>query len=333
MMMHFQNPWLLLLAPVAVILIFMADRGQRPPAVRFTTGRIISSAGTTLRTILSRRLMILRLVAAVLIVIAIARPQEMLEKSFMETEGVDIVLAIDTSTSMLAEDFKLRGRRANRLDVVKSVVNEFIGNRKSDRIGIVVFAARPYIVSPMTLDYGWLMQNLERVKIGMIDDGTAIGSGLSVALKRLRDSAARSKVVILLTDGRNNAGRISPLTAAEAAKALGIKVYTIGAGSRGPVPYPVKDMFGNTVYRPVRIDIDEETLWKIAEKTGARYFRATDTDSLRDIYKEIDRLEKSRIEERGYVRYRELFHLFLVPALVIVAAETVLARTYLRRIP
>jgi Ca-activated chloride channel family protein len=332
-MMQFQNPWLLLLAPVSVALIIVAWQRQRPLSIRFSTGRIAASTGTTFRTVLSKRLIILRIIAAVLIAVAIARPQEMLEESFIETEGVDIVLAIDTSTSMLAEDFKLSGKRANRLDVVKSVVNEFIGNRKSDRIGIVAFAARPYIVSPMTLDYGWLMRNLERVRIGMIEDGTAIGSGLSVALKRLRDSGVKSKVVILLTDGRNNAGRISPLTAAEAAKALGIKVYTIGAGSRGPVPYPVKDMFGNTVYRPVRIDIDEETLQKIAEKTGARYFRATDTDSLREIYREIDRLEKTKIEERGYVRYRELFHLFLIPALIILTAEIALGRTYLRRLP
>jgi Ca-activated chloride channel family protein len=198
---------------------------------------------------------------------------------------------------------------------------------------MVAFASEAYSVAPLTLDYGWLIGNLERVKIGMIEDGTAIGSGLSTSLNRLKDREARGKVVILLTDGRNNAGSISPLTAAEAAAALNIKVYTIGAGTKGLAPYPAQDFFGNTVYRQVKIEIDEETLRKIAEKTGAQYFRATDTESLRTIYDEIDRLEKTPVEEKGYRDYRELFPSFLVPGLVLVLVEVLLRHTLLRRVP
>ncbi|MDD5691502.1 MAG: VWA domain-containing protein, partial [Candidatus Omnitrophica bacterium] len=241
--------------------------------------------------------------------------------------------AIDCSTSMLAEDFRLGGQRQNRIEVVKSVVKDFIMGRKNDRIAIVAFASRAYTVCPLTLDYGWLLDNLERVKTGLVEDGTAIGSGIATSLNRLKDAKAKSKVVILLTDGRNNTGKISPLTAAEAAKALKIKVYTIGAGSKGPVPYPVKDFFGNTVYQPVQIDIDEDTLIKIAEMTGAKYFRATDTESLRKIYKEIDSLEKTDIEESGYLEYNELFNVFLILALVFLLSDIVLSNTVLRKIP
>jgi Ca-activated chloride channel family protein len=257
----------------------------------------------------------------------------MLQESKIESEGIDIVLAIDTSTSMLAEDFELGGKRENRLEVVKEVVREFITQRNSDRIGIVAFASRAYTVSPLTLDYGWLMQSLERVKIGMIEDGTAIGSGLSSALNRLKDTTAKGKVVILLTDGRNTAGRISPITAAEDAAALDIKAYTIGAGTKGLAPYPAQDLFGNKVYRQVSIEIDEQILRKIAENTGAQYFRATDTESLKAIYESIDTLEKTTIEETGYREYKELFHLFLIPGLVLLLLEIVLKKSLLRSLP
>lgn len=331
--MHFNNPWLLILIPVAIAIAVYSDRKKAAPAFHFPSDEILEGVRPTLRVRLSRGVILLRTAALVLVVIALARPQEMIEESKIETEGIDIVLAVDTSTSMLAADFELDGERANRLDVVKDVVKDFIHDRHNDRIGIIAFAAAAYTVSPLTLDYGWLMQNLDRVKIGMIEDGTAIGSGLSSSLNRLKDSEAKSKVVILLTDGRNNAGKISPLTAAEAASALGIKVYTIGAGTRGLAPYPAKDMFGNIVYRPVRIDIDDDALKKIAERTGAGYYRATDTKSLRDIYSEIDELEKTPIEERGYIEYKELFSLFLVPGLILIVIEILLSNTVLRRVP
>ncbi len=278
-------------------------------------------------------MILFRIAALVFIVIALCRPQQMIEESRIETEGIDIIIAIDTSTSMLAEDFELKGKRTNRLEAVKEVVKEFIENRISDRIGIIAFAAKAYTVSPLTLDYGWLIQTLDRVKIGLIEDGTAIGSGLGSSLSRLKDTEAKSKVVILLTDGRNNAGKISPLTAAEAASALDIKVYTIGAGTKGYAPYPDRDLFGNKVYRRVQIEIDEETLKSIAGKASGLYFRATDTNSLRSIYKEIDLLEKTEIEESGYIEYKEMFHWFLIPGLILILLEVILNNTVLRRIP
>jgi Ca-activated chloride channel family protein len=308
-------------------------RKQGIPSFRFSTAELVREMKPTVRIALYKGMVFFRIAALILIAAALSRPQQMLEESKMTSEGIDIVLALDTSTSMLAEDFKLGRERSNRLEVVKRVVKDFIGNRHSDRIGIVAFASRAYTVSPLTLDYGWLMQNLDRVNIGMIEDGTAIGSGMSSALNRLKDTEAKEKVIILLTDGRNNAGKISPLTAAEAAEALNIKIYTIGAGTKGLAPYPAEDFFGNRVYRQVKIEIDEESLQKIAQKTGARYFRATDTESLQKIYDEIDTLEKTVIEEKGYAEYRELFHFFLIPGLVLLILEIILRNTLLRRIP
>ncbi len=332
--MHFNNPWAFVFIPVVIsIIIFNVLRKQDLPSLRFSSGDLVRDLKPSLKITFYKGMMLLRIAALIFLVTALSRPQQMLEESKIVSEGIDIVLALDTSTSMLAEDFILEGQRANRLDVVKNVVSEFISNRHSDRIGIVAFASRAYTVSPLTLDYGWLMQNLDRVTIGMIEDGTAIGSGMSSALNRIKDTEAKEKVIILLTDGRNNAGKISPLTAAEAAEALNIKIYTIGAGTKGPAPYPAEDFFGNRIYRQVKIEIDEESLQKIARKTGARYFRATDTESLKKIYDEIDELEKTPIEEKGYTEYRELFHLFLIPGLLLLIIEIILKNTLLRRIP
>src|SRR5262249_21215758 len=202
-------------------------------------------------------------------------------------EGVDVMLAVDVSGSMLAEDFQLDGRRASRFEAVKDVVRQFVSARPQDRIGLVLFAARPYTQAPLTLDHGWLLQNLARARVGMIEDGTAVGSALAAASNRLRASTAPSKFVVLLTDGQSNAGNITPQTAAEAAAALGIKVYTVGAGSRGMAPFPVQDFFGNTVYRPMQVDIDEPTLEEIAKTTGGRFFPATDSERLHQVYAEI----------------------------------------------
>jgi Ca-activated chloride channel family protein len=331
--MHFQNPWILILLPVAAVLIFFSRKKQALPSFQFSTDELVNNLQATFRIRLHRGMIFLRLAALIFIIIALSRPQSMLQESVVETEGVDIILAIDVSTTMLAEDFKGGGSRKSRVDAVKEVVREFINNRHDDRIGIVAFASRAYTVAPLTLDYGWLLKNLDRVKVGLIEDGTAIGSGISAALNRLKDTKAKSKVVILLTDGRNNAGGISPLTAAEAGSALNIKVYTIGAGTKGLAPFPAKDMFGNKVYQQVKIEIDEELLENIAKKTHAKYFRATDTQSLMDIYREINKLEKSHIEEKGYVEYKELFHLFLIPGLVLLILEFILNNTILRRIP
>jgi Ca-activated chloride channel family protein len=221
----------------------------------------------------------------------------------------------------------------NRLEVVKSVVAQFADGRGGDRIGLVLFGARPYTQCPLTLDHGWLLQNLRRAEIGMIEDGTAIGSALATAAGRLEGSDAKSKVIILLTDGQNNAGKISPLTAADAAQALGIKVYTIGAGTRGLAPFPMRDLFGNKVYQPVKVDIDEEALKQIAKKTGGAYFRATDTASLQQIYGEIDRMERSRFSAPRYLDYDELYAWLAIPAVVLLALEIGLTHTLLRKLP
>lgn len=301
--------------------------------MRFSWRGLCADIRPSLRVVFSRNLILLRGLILLLLVLALARPQARQEADKVRSEGIAIVLALDVSTSMLAEDFRLEGKRVNRLEAVKDVARDFIRGRDNDTIGIVVFAGRAYSLCPLTLDYGWLLKNLARIKIGMIEDGTAVGSGLASALNRLKDNPARSKVVILLTDGRNNAGDISPQTAAEAARALKVKVYTIGAGTKGLAPYPAKDFFGNRVYQPMPVDIDEDTLIKISADTDGRYFRATDTKSLREIYKEIDRMEKAPIEEQGYVEHKELFGRFLFAGLILLLLEIALKNTIFSKMP
>jgi Ca-activated chloride channel family protein len=278
-------------------------------------------------------LIALRVLIIVLLVIALARPQSGKAHSKVTTEGIDIILALDVSSSMLAEDFNLNKKRRNRLYVAKEVVKDFIEWRQNDRIGMVVFAGQAYTQCPLTLDYDVLLQFLEKVEIGMVEDGTAIGSAIGVCVNRLRTSKAESKVVILLTDGRNNAGEIDPLTAAELSKTYGMKIYTVGAGTKGLAPYPTKNLFGLKTYRSIQIDIDDEGLTEIAEITGGKYFRATDTESLKEIYRQIDSLEKTKMEEAIYTEYDELFHYLVIPALGMLLFEVVLANTRFRKIP
>jgi Ca-activated chloride channel family protein len=331
--LRLASPWWLLLLALVPILWRARDRQQRRPAVRFPSLAVLR--GVARGDDRRRRLVLggLRSAVVVLAALAMARPQAGSAAATVHREGVDVVLAVDVSGSMLAEDFQLPSGRANRLDAVKSVVTEFVAARAEDRVGLVLFGARAYTQCPLTLDHGWLLQNLARAKVGMIEDGTAIGAGIATAVNRLRVSTSKSKFVVLLTDGQQNAGRITPQTAAEAAAALGIKVYTVGAGTRGLAPFPVRDMFGNTGYQPVQVDVDEETLKKVATTTGARYFRATDTTSLRDIYAEIDQAEKTSFEAPEYADYRELYPWLLWPALALFCAELVLADTRLRKIP
>ncbi|MFA4888924.1 MAG: VWA domain-containing protein [Candidatus Omnitrophota bacterium] len=331
--MTIHNPFILFLIPAAIAVVLYARKKAAFSGFRFSSGELLAGLKSTFKLRLSRKLIFLRLAALVLIIIALARPQAPVANSKIQAEGVDIVLAVDCSTSMLAEDFSVGGKRQNRLEAVKSVVRDFIKARASDRIAIVAFAARAYTVCPLTLDHGWLLENLQRVKTGLVEDGTAVGSGVASAINRLRGSKAKSKIVILLTDGRNNTGKISPLTAAEAAAALKIKIYTIGAGTKGLAPYPAQDFFGNIVYQQVQIDLDEESLTKIADITKAKYYRATDTESLKAVYKEIDRLEKTPMDELGYLEYNELFVYFLISALALVLIEIILANIFLRRLP
>ncbi|MBF0537221.1 MAG: VWA domain-containing protein [Nitrospirae bacterium] len=331
--MSFKDPWILILIPFLCVAVWYGNRRRALPAVRFSSGTLLRGLGQTFRVRAARNMVFLRLATLVLLLIGLARPLSVLEQTNVNVEGIDIAIAIDLSSSMLAEDLARDNNHQNRLDAVKEVVRDFIGARTTDRIALVEFSGVPYMASPLTTDYGYLLAVLDRARIGMIQDGTAIGSALAMSIARLKDTKAKSKVVVLLTDGRNNMGSVSPLTAAQAAAALNIKVYTVGAGAKGPVPYPVKDPFGNIVYRPAQIDLDDELLTEIARLTGGRYFRATDFNSLKGIYKEIDTLEKTPFEEKRFYQYRELFMYFVAAAMVLILSEILLGQTLLRRLP
>ena len=331
-MFLFKDPaifWLLLLLPIVLII------GRRGPASSFvfSSEDLVKDLRPTARVRLGKSLIILRITAIALMIIALARPQAILDSSKTVSEGVDIVLVVDTSTSMLAEDFMLGPKRINRFDLVREVVKDFIRKRKDDRIGMVAFAARAYTVCPLTTDYAWLNENLDRVRVGMIEDATAVGSAIVSSINRLKNSKTKSKIIILLTDGVNNAGNISPLVAAEAAKALKIKIYSIAVGTKGLSPYPMKDYYGRTVYRNIPIEIDEESMRKIAEVTGGKYYLATDTEKLRNIYDEINRLEKSNIEHFGYREYNELFYYFLIPGMMLLVIGIFLSNTVFLKVP
>ncbi len=331
--MTFRTPQLLLLIPLVLPFVVVLYFRRRPPTFTFPSVRFAAGLPVTWRIRLRHLPLMLRLLVLALFIVALAGPQSVLEGARSNTEGINMVLLLDTSTSMAAEDFTINGKRLNRLDVIKSVMREFVSQRSGDRIGLVAFASKPYTVCPLTIDHGWLLANLDRVRFGLMEDGTAIGSAIASGVARLRKVDAKSKVIILLTDGVNNAGKVTPLDAAAAAAALGVKIYTIGAGTKDLAPYPVQDLFGRVVYQNVKIEIDEDTLRKIADLTGGAYFRATDTDSLKSIYSQIDKLEKVKFDEAGYRQVDEHFQQFLLAALALLLVEVVLARTFLLRIP
>jgi Ca-activated chloride channel homolog len=332
-MIQFLYPsvlWLLALLPLLALL-----RGRRGPvaAVKYSSADIARQVARETRSRTGRWLAPLNLLALACIIVALARPQFGRSTSTVEASGVDMILALDCSGSMEALDFKLDGRQASRLDIVKTVVSKFIDARPNDRIGLVGFAGAPYLVSPLTLDHDWLQQNLDRVQIGTVEDGTAIGSALAASVNRLRDQPGKSKIVVLLTDGQNNAGRVIPETAAQAAHALGIKVYTIGAGARGEAPVPVTDAFGNKRLAMAKVDVDEVTLKKIADETGGQFFRATDTESLQSTYAAIDRLEKTTHELKKFEHHSELFAFAILPAIGLLGLSFGLGQTRFRRLP
>ena len=272
----------------------------------------------------------LRIAGLALLVVAFARPQTGRHEEEVLTEGIDIVLAVDISGSMRTEDFKPK----NRLVVAKEVVGQFVRGRRNDLMSLVVFAANAYTRCPLTLDYGVLLDLLSKVDIAQREeDGTAIGMGLATAVARLKDAKGKSKVIILLTDGRNNRGQIDPLSGARLAQAMGIKVYTIGVGTEGEAPYPIDDPILGRRYINVQADIDEETLQQIAGATGGRYFRATDARALKEIFMTIDRMERTEIKVRGYTRHTEQFAWFLYSGALLILVELVLSSTLLRKIP
>ncbi|MBF0594398.1 MAG: VWA domain-containing protein [Candidatus Omnitrophica bacterium] len=331
--MIFKSPWVLILIPFVLAGVIVFCWRRKGPSFLFSSGSLVEGLKVSWRVRFSRMPFFLRLITIALFMLALAGPRSPLGEAQHQAMGINIVLVMDVSTSMAAEDFTLNGKRASRLDVVKSVMHDFIRKRPADRIGLIAFGSKPYTVSPLTTDHAWLESNLDRVKFGLMEDGTAIGSAIASAVNRLKDVEGKSKVVVLMTDGINNAGKIDPLTAAKAAQAKGVRVYTIGTGSRGLVPYPAVDMFGRTVYQNVQIDIDEDILKKISSTANGAYFRATDTTELKGIYDQIDTMEKVKIDETGFRLYDEHFDRFLLAGLLVLLIEVLLSRTVFLRIP
>ena len=333
-MFEFQYPYFLLLIVAVLLLPFILGDLRRQGSIRFSNTQLAGRLGAIKRSPSGRWLSLLRTLALTLLIVAVARPRLGHGETEIEASGIDIVLAVDISGSMEAMDFKIKDKRHNRLEVVKTVIEEFIDKRKADRIALVAFAGEPYLVSPLTLNHDWLVKNLDRLEIGIIDDtGTAIGSALIMSVNRLRELQAKSKVVVLLTDGVNNSGSIQPITAAEAAAALQIKIYTIAAGTNGKVPFPVKDLMGRTRYQQRITEVDEATLKEIARITGGTFFRATDTEELQAINDQIDELEKTEVKLKSFTYYTELFIWPLFAGLFSLILEFLLAQTRLKRLP
>jgi Ca-activated chloride channel family protein len=278
-------------------------------------------------------LKILRFLSLFLIICALARPRTSKENVWEETEGIDILLVLDVSSSMLAEDFTINRKPYSRLEVVKSVVGEFISEREQDRIGIVMFAGEPMTLCPLTTDYGVLNEFLDHAKIGVLPDGTAIGDSMAFGINRLKNAKGKSKVIILLTDGANNAGQLDPLLSADLAASKNIKVYTIGVGRKGKVPMPTMDPFRGKQYVLVEMRIDEDLLKQIAKKTGGQFFRATSTEGLREIYNDIDKMEKTKAKTSKTVEYNEKFKWFLIPGMILLLIEIILTNTIFLRVP
>ncbi len=328
--MHFNSPyylWLLtLLVPMIGYYVWRALQGGASIQISSVAG--VVRAPRTVRYYLRHLPFVLRAAAFALLVVALARPQDVEQNVRSNAEGIDIMLAIDVSGSMLARDFK-----PDRITAAKEVAGSFIADRYGDRIGLVAFAGEAFTQSPLTTDQSTLQTLLARIRSGLIEDGTAIGNGLATAINRLRESDAKSKVIILLTDGVNNQGQIAPITAAEIAKAQGIRVYTIGVGTEGMAPYPAIDMFGNLTFVNQKVEIDEKVLQAISDMTGGRYFRATDKDKLKAVYEEINQLEKSKIEVTEHISYHELFLVWALAALGLLLAEFLLSNLVLKRIP
>ena len=333
-MLEFQQPYFLFLIGVILILPFLRGGLKRVGSIRYSNAQLAGKLARLGKSPAGRWLAFLRTLALISLILALARPRIGYGDMEIEASGIDIVLAVDISGSMQAMDFKIGTKRVDRLQVVKQVIAEFIEKRPADRIGLVAFAGEPYLVSPLTLNHDWLNKNLDRLELGLIkEEGTAIGSALIMSVNRLKRLQAKSKVVALLTDGVNNMGAIQPVTAAEAAAALRVKVYTIAAGTKGKAPFPVQDAFGRTRYQNIRTEVDEPTLKEIASITNGSFFRATDTEELQAIYDQINQLEKTEVKLKHFTWYRELFLWPLLTGLAFLLLEYLLANTRLRTLP
>ena len=326
---EFANEGFLYLLVVIPLLVawYWFRYGRSIPTLQVSSTEVFEKNRRNIRYILYHGMFVLRLVAIALLIIALARPQSTLKRQNVSIKGIDIVMGLDISGSMLAQDLK-----PDRLEAAKKVSEDFFRGRPNDRIGLVVFAGEAFTQCPLTTDHTIMEDMLDDIKSGMIQDGTAIGDGLATAINRLKESQAVSKVIILLTDGQNNAGSIAPLSAAEIAKIYGIRIYTIGIGTMGYAPYPVQTPFG-TQYQNMEVKIDEDLLKQVANMTDGKYFRATDNTRLREVYQEIDQLEKSKIDVTEFRKKNEEFLGLVVIALILLATEALLRLTLFRSIP
>lgn len=325
----FAYPWVLyLLLLIPILAVWFARYGKKKQAaISFSSIKLFNKTPVTLREKLRYLPFALRMLALIFLIIALARPQNFSAGQSVNAEGIDIAMVLDISGSMLAEDFK-----PNRLEAAKEVIDNFVQGRTTDRIGLVIFSREAFTQCPLTIDYSVLRNLLGDIKTGMIEDGTAIGNGIANGVNRLKDSDAESRVVILLTDGVNNAGEVDPISAAEIAATFGIRIYTIGVGTRGEAPYPVPTPFG-TRYQMIPVEIDEAILKKIAETTGGQYFRATNNKALEEIYNKIDKMEKTKIEITSYKNAKELFAGWLGIGFLLLFLELIASKTILRKLP
>lgn len=332
-MIYFVNPeafWLFLIIP---LMLFLRGKTGLSAGLKFPSLEVIKKVSSSSRSKAGAFLFILRVLSIACLIFAIAKPRYAKGSVDIEASGIDIMLAIDISGSMEALDFRLKGESISRVEVVKSVVQQFIQERPNDRIGLIAFAGRAYVASPLTLDHNWLLERLNWIKTGTMQDGTAIGSAIAAAVNRLKKQEAKSKIIILLTDGMNNAGKVSPRMAAEVAQVLGIKIYTIAAGVRGEAPMPVKDQFGNRRIVMARVDVDEESLKEVSSITLGQFFRATDTNSLQRIYQEINRLETTTHKMKKFEQFQELFPYFALVSIGVLLLEIILSQTVFLKLP
>jgi Ca-activated chloride channel family protein len=332
MQFRFEQSWFLL-GILVLPLIWVCQQRIKSPSLQFAPTRLLRIGA---RLAGSHRIFVQRALfysGIFSLVLGFARPQFGTTSSQIHASGIDVMLLLDVSRSMLSEDFTIGTERASRIEVVKQVTERFIQGRPSDRIGVIAFAGRPFLVSPLTLDHSWLLANLSRLQIGLTEDGTAIGSALVGAANRLRDRKAKSRVIVLLTDGDNNAGSVPPFTAAEAAAAIGVKIYTIGTGTNGLVPFPETDRFGNKFYTEEYMPFQEDTCRRIAEIGRGQFFRATDTRGMESIFASINSLEKTEMDVRQVQHFRDFFSWFVGAGIALLGVSSLLGETIWRSAP
>ena len=332
--MTFAHPWLLLLLLLLPPLAWLKGRRGAPPAFVYSSVQLVRAMQNISRSRAGGFLGSLRWLLLAVLIVALAQPRLAKSTTEVKASGIDIVAALDLSGSMISEDFVVNNQRVNRFNMARSVLKSFVDKRPNDRIGLVVFAAQAFIAAPLTLDHDYLQENLDRLEIGTINsDATVIGDALVTAINQLRELKSKSKIIILATDGQNNSGKIQPLLAANAAAALGVKIYTVGIGEQGMAPMPVF-MGGQKVgYRNVPVDVDEDTLQKIADKTGGKYYRADNAEKFRQIYAEIDKLEKTEAVINKFTEFKELFPWLVAAGMALLLLEAALGQTVFRRLP